>query len=274
MPLTLRWRSATTLSVAGAELSPETLEALAPADLARRPLRVGNGLAELGELFAIEGDGADGHLVLEGDLRRVGRVGAGMSRGRITIRGDAGPELGAEMSGGAIEVEGSAGDWTAAEMRGGSVHIRGTAGRFLGAAYPGSRRGMRDGLVLVEGSIGDDAGLAMRRGLIAVGGATGEGLGRGMIAGSIFVFGPAGRLPGAGMRRGTIALFGEGRPDGLALLPTFAPSGRARPPFLQVYLRHLARMRFPVPDEAYARACDRYNGDLAGGGQGEILVAS
>lgn len=274
MPLTLRWRSATTLSVAGADLSPDTLEALAPTNVARRPVRVGNGSAELGELFAIEGDASDGHLVLEGDLRRVDRIGAGMSRGRITVWGDAGPELGAEMAGGAIEVEGSAGDWAAAEMRGGTLSIRGTTGRFLGAAYPGSRRGMRDGLILVEGHIGDDAGLAMRRGLIAVTGSTGQGLGRAMIAGSIFVFGRSGRLPGDGMRRGTIALFGEARPDSLALLPTFVPSGRARPPFLQVYLRHLARWRFPVPDEAYARTCDRYNGDLAGGGQGEILVAS
>ena len=41
-----------------------------------------------------------------------------MTRGRITIRGNAGMHLGAYMKGGTIEVSGHASDWIGAEMSG------------------------------------------------------------------------------------------------------------------------------------------------------------
>jgi formylmethanofuran dehydrogenase subunit C len=270
MPLTLRWRAATTLTVEAEGLRPDRLAALPAGAIARQAIRVGNTIAELGDLFAIEGEAGDGHLLLEGDLRRVDRIGQGMESGTLTIRGDVGTELGAEMSGGLIEVEGDVGDWAAAEMRGGTLRVRGRCGRSLGAAYPGSRRGMREGLILVDGSIGDDAGVAMRRGLIAVSGAAGDGLGRNMIAGSIFAFGPVGLRPGAGMKRGTLAFFGVDEPGGPTLLPTFVSSGRSRPPFLNLYLGQLRRWGFPVP--AFSGAMQRYNGDLIERGKGEIWV--
>ncbi len=133
---------------------------------------------------------------------------------------------------------------------------------------------MRDGLILVEGDIGDDAGLAMRRGLIAVSGRSGDDLGRAMIAGSIFAFGPIGGRVGAGMRRGTIALFGVPDPADPGLLPTFAASGRYRPPVLTVFLKRLSEWGFPVPAPAFSGTFARYNGDLVEHGQGEILVWS
>jgi formylmethanofuran dehydrogenase subunit C len=269
MPLILRWRGATTLPVEASALRPETFLDRSTADAARVSLLAGNRPAELGELFAAEGTAGDGEVVVEGDLRQVSGLGRGMAQGRLVVRGDAGAELGAGMTGGLIEVEGSAGDWAAAELRGGMVRIRGSAGRWLGAAYPGSRAGMREGVVLIGGSIGDEAGLGMRRGLIAVAGAVGQGLGRGLIAGSIFAFGAVGRHAGAGMKRGTLALLGPEAPD---LLPTFAPSGPARPPFLALYLRRLREWGFPVPEAAFAGPWDRYNGDLAERGQGEIWV--
>lgn len=271
MALFLRWRGTTTLPVEADGITPQKLASLSAADVGRSRVRLGNSVVELGELFEVDGSADDGHLNLEGDLRQVDRLGQGMSSGTLTIRGDVGAELGAEMAGGRIEVEGTVGDWAGAEMRGGVLRIQGGAGRSLGSAYPGSRLGMRDGVILVEGSIGDDAGLAMRRGLIAVTGAAGDGLGRGLVAGSIFAFGPVGRHPGAGMKRGTLAFFGNSDPDP-GLLPTFVPSGRSRPPFLTLYLRQLQQWGFPVPDSAFSGSLDRYNGDLAERGQGEIWV--
>jgi formylmethanofuran dehydrogenase subunit C len=272
MPLTLTWRDATTLPVDGAMLSPGRLCPLDLLGVAQLPTRVGRTPATLGDLFAIEGDGGDGHLILEGGLGHVVEIGRGMESGSLVVRGDAGALVGAAMVGGSISVEGSVGDWAAAEMRGGLIRVTGDAGESLAAALPGSRLGMRDGTVLVHGTVGPDAGLRMRRGLIAVGGGAGPGLGRAMVAGSIFAFGPVGPRPGAGMKRGTIALLGPVAGT-VSLLPTFAASGRSRPPFLAIYLKFLDDRRFPVPSDAYAVTPARYNGDLAEGGQGEVLVA-
>ena len=274
MPLHLHWRAATRLPIDAEGLLPSALGPISPAERARWPLKAGNTTVTLADLFRIEGEGDDGGFVLEGDLRQVRRLGQGMASGTLTIRGDVGPELGAGMSGGTIDVEGTVGDRAGASMRGGLLRIKGRAGSSLGAADPGSRSGMRDGVILVEGDVGDDVGLAMRRGLIAISGAAGDGLGRAVVAGSIFAFGPVGRIAGAGMKRGTLALFGLPDPSEPDLLPTFAPSGHLRPPFLTLYLRQLKRWGFPVPEPAFSGTLERYNGDLIARGQGEILIAS
>jgi formylmethanofuran dehydrogenase subunit C len=269
MPFMLRWNAGTTLPVEADCLRPDLLRGRTKLDVASLTLAVGKSNVALGDLFQISGDGADGHLILEGDLSHVRRIGEGMASGQLTIRGDVGGHLGAWMSGGTIEIDGSAGDWAGAEMRGGRLRINGRAGNGLGAAYPGSRLGMRDGVIAAQLGVGNDVGLAMRRGLIVVYGRAGEGLGRGMVAGTIVAFGPAGDYPGAGMKRGTIALFGTSPP---ALLSTFQPSGRQRPAFLSVYLRWLHQQDLMVPEDAFASVFRRYNGDLVERGQGEILI--
>ena len=236
------------------------------------PARVGREEVAIGDLFRVEGDGSDGHLVLEGDLSHVRGIGEGMASGRLTVRGDAGPRLGAGMSRGSIELTGSASSWVGAEMSGGLIRILGSAGDALGSALPGSRKGMRDGMILVDGAVGRDAGLAMRRGLIAVGGASGDGLGRGMIAGSIFAFGPVGLLAGAGMKRGTLALFDPG--PGYEPSPTFAQAGAFRFPFLALYLKELRSRGFPAPPGLEGGQFERYNGDRLEDGKGEILVSA
>ncbi len=269
MPLTLRWKDATRLPVEAEALRPSPLARASAGEVARLRLPLGNTSAEAGELFDVEGDGGDGHLVFEGDLRAVRAIGAGLTSGRITVRGDVGPRLGLGMSGGELRVEGSAGPWAGAEMSGGMLRISGDAGDGLGSALPGSRRGMTEGMILVGGSAGDDVGIAMRRGLIAVRGGLGVGAGRWMIAGTLFAFGPAGPMAGMGMKRGTIALFGH---PGHLILPTFTASGRDRPPFVTLYLRRLASWGFDVPAAVLSGPLARYNGDRADRGQGEILV--
>lgn len=269
MPLTLRWRTGDTPPVEAEVLRADTLTTLTPTEVARLQLPVGNGGAELGELATIEGDGADGTLVIEGDLRRVARIGLGQGSGRLVIRGDVGPHLGAGLSGGTIELFGNAGPWAGAELRGGLLHIHGAAGDHAGSVDPGGRLGMREGVLLIEGDAGHEVGLGMRRGLIAVGGSLGAGAGRALIAGTLFGFGPVGPGVGAGMKRGSIVLAGGA---GTSILPTFSPSGLDRPPFVSLYLKELQRFGFPVPTGAFAGSFERFNGDLATGGQGELLV--
>jgi formylmethanofuran dehydrogenase subunit C len=264
----LRWLDKTSLPVEMEGLVPETFLGRSAAEVGRFAVHVGNQQAELGDVFSIHETAAD-CLTLEGDLGHVRGIGRGMSGGRMVVKGLAGAYVGAEMTGGVVEVDGDVSDWAGAEMRGGLLRIRGNAGRHLGAAYPGSRLGMRDGVILVDGDVGDEAGRRMRRGLIAVAGAAGDGFGRNLIAGSLVAFGAVGRYPGAGMKRGTIALLGA---EGVDILPTFAASGRFAFPFLTIYLRRLQGWGFPVPPEVFSSALERYNGDLADGGQGEILV--
>jgi formylmethanofuran dehydrogenase subunit C len=273
MPLTLTWNGSIGRAVDGDDLRPETLAGSA-ASVARIKVPAGNSTVELGELFRVEGDGGDGVLILEGDLRPVRGLGGRMSSGRLVVRGDVGPRVGSGMTGGSIEVEGSAGVWAGAEMKGGLLRIRGDAGNLLGAALPGSRVGMRGGVILVEGRAGDDVGLAIRRGLIAVRGDLGEGVGRGMVAGSIFGFGGVGRGAGQGMKRGTLALFGvEGRPD-FELSPSFEPSGSFRPHVVDLYRKELQRSGFDPPAAAFRGSIRRYNGDRLDGGRGEVWIGS
>jgi formylmethanofuran dehydrogenase subunit C len=272
MPLILRWKDATRLPVEAGALRPDALAGMSAAEVARLRVPHGNAPSEVEDLFEVAGDPDDDHIILEGDLRPVRGIGSGMASGRLTVRGPAGPRLAQGMSGGEVTVEGSVGPWAGAEMTGGILRIAGDAGDWLGAALPGSPVGMRGGVILVAGSVGEDAGLAMRRGLIAVGGGAGVGFGRGMVAGSVFAFGPVGMLAGMGMKRGTIALFGQAVAAEPGLLPTFAASGRDRPPFLTVYLRKLLSWGFDFPREVLAGTLARYNGDQAARGQGEILV--
>lgn len=268
MPLTLTWTDQTNLAVNCQALSPDRLTGLSVRQVEHLPVLVGNETKCLADLFRVEGE-LDGALELFGDLSHVRGIGEKLEVGSIVVRGNAGPCLGMQMSGGSIEVEGDADVWAGAEMSGGTLNIRGSAGDYLGAAFPGSRKGMKDGIILVHGNAGDDVGLSMRRGLIAVQGSVGSGFGRAMIAGTLVAWGAAGLGVGSGMKRGTIALAGVSEDE---LLPTFSFAGSYRPPVWSIYAMKLSRMGFEVTPRAVEGVPVRYNGDLASGGQGEVLL--
>jgi formylmethanofuran dehydrogenase subunit C len=265
--LLLKYHSTTTIPVEAEVITPDGFAGKSAAEIAALPVQHGNAQVPLGEFFTVEGDASDRDIVIEGDCGRVKWIGAGMTGGRITIRGNAGMHLGAEMAGGEIHVHGDAGDWVGAEMRGGRIRVHGNAGHLVGAAYRGSRSGMRGGAILVEGNAGNEVGGTMRRGLIAVGGETGDFPGVSLIAGNVLLFGQPGIRLGAGMKRGTIAVF-AGLPQ---LLPTFRYDCTYRPVFLELFLRQLAAWGFPVPDRCYRASYRRYSGDLVALGKGEIL---
>src|SRR5690349_7747051 len=127
MPLHLSWLGTTSLPVEAVALNPESFASRSAVDVARVSLPVGNATAEVGELFRVEGDGADRQLVIDGDLSHLRGLGQGLASGSVVVRGTVGPRLAAGMTGGTVEVEGDVAGWAGAEMRGGVLRIRGRA---------------------------------------------------------------------------------------------------------------------------------------------------
>src|SRR5262249_51404695 len=156
--LHLQSKATSTIPVEAENITPDNLAGKSRAEILTLPVQHGNAPAPVGEFFSAEGDAADGELTIEGDCSRVKWIGAGMTRGRIIIRGNVGMHLGSEMKGGEIEVHGNAGDWVGGEMRGGRIHVHGDAGHLVGAAYRGSAAGMRGGVILVDGKAGNEIG--------------------------------------------------------------------------------------------------------------------
>lgn len=270
MPLVLTLREKTSIPIEVDEVRIETAREQSVDQICATPVQYGNKRLTLGEFFDVSGSCAeDEELVWEGDCAKVKLIGALMTRGKMTIRGNAGMHLGAEMSGGEILCEGDASDWVGAELHGGHIHVRGSAGHLVGAAYRGGQRGMTGGRILIDGSVGNEVGHSMRRGLIAVGGRCGDAVGFNMIAGSILLFGETGIRPGAGMRRGTIGLFAADPPK---MLPTFRAASTYDPLFLQLYFRDLRANGFHVPEDCLTSKYQRFRGDFLEGGRGEILV--
>jgi formylmethanofuran dehydrogenase subunit C len=247
-------------------LSPDVIAPLRHEEVCALPVVLGKRQLRLDDFFEVEGPGSE-DLVIRGNAGRVKWIGRGMTRGRITVLGNAGMHLGAFMKGGTIEVEGDASDWVGAEMTGGLIHVRGSAGGQAGAAYRGSLSGMKGGTILVEGAAGIELGMRMRRGVIAVRGPVRDFAGLQMKGGTIVLMGGAEIRTGAWMVRGTIVSLTP-----LRLLPTFAFACAYNPTFLRVYARSLQALGFAIPYEERDGAYRRYTGDTAVPGKGEILV--
>ena len=254
------------IPVDAASLSPDRLAGLTARQVGHLPLVVGARTERAGDLFDIEGRvGAE--VTIEGDLQAFSRIGAFMSRGRLTIRGHVGPRAGSGMRGGALRIQGSVAAHAGEGMRGGALVVDGSAGAFLGAPLLGEPHGLQGGVLLVRGNAGRMAGFRMRRGTMVVLGDAGPGAGTAMIAGSLFAFGRLGRGAGALMRRGTIVALAPHDP-----LPVFLDAGRSRAPWLRLYYDALTRAGIALPPVARDGVYTRHVGDVSGGGRGEILV--
>jgi formylmethanofuran dehydrogenase subunit C len=266
MPLTLTLHEPPTVPLEVEGLSPERLAARRRGEIEALTVWHGNRRAQLADFFTVSGNGDD-ELRIEGDLRRVKFLGAGMTAGRLTVAGDAGMHTGADMRGGELVVEGGVGDFSGVGMRSGRLVVKGSAGHHLGGAYPGERAGMRGGEILVHGDAGDQVGAGLRRGLIAVAGRLGDAAGLRMLAGTIVAVAGLGASPGAAMRRGTIVAMSQVTP-----LPTFAFACSYRPPFLRLYLRRLRELGLPLTDEQIEGSYARWSGDGLELRRGEILI--
>jgi formylmethanofuran dehydrogenase subunit C len=262
--LTLKERPAVPLEAE--VLRPDVMAELAHEQVRALPVFLGKRQHRLGDFFEVEGAASD-ELEIRGDAANVKWIGRGMSRGRITIEGNAGMHLGAYMKGGTIEVSGNASDWVGAEMSGGLIRIRGNAGGQVGAAYRGSASGMQDGTILIDGSAGLEVGMRMKRGIIAVRGQVRDFAGLQMKGGSIFLLGGAEIRTGAWMVRGTIVSL-----TAIRMLPTFSYACAYNPVFLRLYAKHMQGLGISIPCESPHGAYQRFIGDASVPGKGEILV--
>jgi formylmethanofuran dehydrogenase subunit C len=247
-------------------LSPDVLALLDRDGVCALPVFLGKRQYRVDDFFLVDGTGG-ADLEIRGDAGRVKWIGRGMTRGKVRIDGNAGMHLGAYMKGGTIEVSGNASDWVGAEMTGGLIRIGGTAGGQIGAAYRGSPWGMNGGTILVEGAAGIEVGMRMKRGTIAIRGPVRDFAGLQMKGGTIFLLGGAEIRTGAWMVRGTIVSL---KP--LHLMATFAAACAYNPSFLRLYAQYLRGLGFSIPCDTSEGAYQRYSGDAAVPGKGEILV--
>jgi formylmethanofuran dehydrogenase subunit C len=267
-PLTLTLRQAPATWLDMSPLTPDRLAGIRGAALRRIRLRVGREAVRMADIFDVEGSRTD-QIRIRRSTPRLIRIGAGMSRGSIEVRGHAGQYVGMRMRGGSITVQGDAGDCAAAGMAGGVLHVAGNAGDFLGGPLPGDTHGMTEGRVTVFGNAGQRAGDTMRRGTILVFGNAGDYAGSNLIAGTLIILGRAGKHAGYGMRRGTIIL---GKKPA-HVLPTFQNCGNLKMEFLRLLFKQTASLdrRFAF-FRTFGPEVHRYAGDSAAGGQGELLV--
>jgi formylmethanofuran dehydrogenase subunit C len=247
-------------------ITPDVIAPLSHDEVRALPVVLGKRQRRLEDFFEVEGPGSE-DLEIRGDAGRVKWLGRGMTRGRLTVVGDAGMHLGASMKGGTIEVTGTASDWLGAEMRGGLIRVGGDAGGQVGAAYRGSLSGMNGGTILIGGSAGIEIGMRMRRGIIAVKGRVRDFAGLQMKGGTIVLMGGAEIRTGAWMVRGTIVSLTP-----IRLLPTFAQACEYNPTFLNLYAKHLRQLGVSIPSAAQDGGYQRFTGDGAVPGKGEILV--
>jgi formylmethanofuran dehydrogenase subunit C len=247
-------------------LCPDVMADLAHDAVRGLPVFLGKRQCRVDDFFDVEGAASD-ELEIRGDAGKVKWIGRGMTRGRITIHGNAGMHLAAYMKGGVVEVFGNASDWVGAEMTQGLIHIRGNAGGQIGSAYRGSSSGMQNGTILIEGSAGIEVGMRMKRGIIAIKGPVRDFAGLQMKGGTIFLMGGAEIRTGAWMVRGTIVTLRE-----IPMMPTFAHTSAGNPVFLRLYAKHLRSLGFSIPFAERDGLYQRYMGDSSVPGKGEILV--
>lgn len=273
MPLVLEPLAASgALAIDLAGIVPDRIATLSLAELGRLGVRADERPAELGSLFRIAGDAADGRIECRGDCSRVHFLGARMAWGEIVVAGNVGRHAGEGMTGGTLTIRGDAGDWLACEMAGGSVCVAGNVGDNAAAALPGSRHGMRGGLVTIAGAAGSLAGARMRRGVLAIGGACGPAAAFEMLAGTVIVGGAVGPHAASGMRRGSLVA------TGCRFDPpvTFQRGAVWSPSFFQLLAGRLDAAGF-APGGGSARAAlagpwEHWHGDVLAGGRGEIFL--
>src|ERR1700730_5252146 len=252
--ITLTLREQPPVPLEAESLSPDVTVDLTNDAIRALPIYLGKRQRRVDEFFTVEGAASD-DLEIRGDARKVKWIGRGMTRGRITIVGNAGMHLGAYMKGGAIDVSGNATDWLGAQMSGGLIRIRGNAGGQVGAAYRGSLSGMTDGTILIDGTAGLEVGMRMKRGIIAVGGLVRDFAGLQMKGGTIVMRSGAELRTGAWMVRGTIVSLTP-----IPLLPTFTYASTYNPTFLRLYAKHLKTLGFSIPSEDGDGAYLRFTG--------------
>ena len=265
-PITLTLKTPPAVPLEAETVRPDVFVTMSNEQIRASLVYHGRRRCRLGDFFEVSGEFSD-RIEMHGDLHRVKLLGKGMSCGTLKVYGNVGMHLGAAMRGGRIEVTGDAGDWIGAEMSNGFIHVHGNGGGQIGAAYRGSLRGMTNGTIIVGGTAGLEVGMRMRRGTIVVVGKVRDFCGLQMKGGTIILMSGAEIRTGAWMIRGTILSL---RP--LPLMPTFVPSGRYNPAFIDLYARELRQHGIKLPNDPASGSWSRNCGDSSIPGKGEILI--
>ena len=145
------------------------------------------------------------------------------------------------------------------KMSRGSITVEGDAGDFLGAS-------LQQGTIICQGNAGDRVGDQMRRGLILIDGNTGDYAASRMIAGTIGIYGKVGKYIGFNMQRGTILLMKKPK-----LHATMQDCGTHTLLFLALLFASFKPLD-SLFNKVQSRRVQRFGGDLACGGNGEILI--
>jgi formylmethanofuran dehydrogenase subunit C len=248
-------------------LVPHRLAGKSAPEIAAIPLQTGRMAATVGDIFRLR-MGEVESIRIDGGSDRLDGIGEGMTSGEIAVDGDAGARAGRLMAGGRLTITGHAGPYAASGMKGGELVISRSAGERLGGPLAGETAGMRGGVVTVLGDAGDRAGDRLRRGTIVIEGRAGREIGSRMIAGTLIVRRAAGPYPGFLMGRGTIVL-GESPTD---ISPGFVDCGQHELVALRLmaaFVRNHSRRAAALLE----RPLQRFAGDMAVLGRGEILIA-
>jgi formylmethanofuran dehydrogenase subunit C len=204
-------------------ISPDSFAGKTLEEIGKLPVYEGNRKKVLGELFTFEGETgktpAETHIIIEGDVEKLRRVGESMTDGKITVKGSIGHYVGFKMKGGNITIHGNVGLWLGGKMKNGTIEVFGNAGDCVGGSLRGEKpgKGMKKGTILIHGNAGAEVGRGMKGGAILIDGNVGPLPGVDMAGGSIGVKGDCEGKPGARMTGGRVVILGK-VPD---ILPSF-----------------------------------------------------
>jgi formylmethanofuran dehydrogenase subunit C len=203
-------------------ITPDAFEGKTANEIEDLNVWEGNRQKTLGQLFKVADDKTENsRITLCGNMAKIRRIGASMTKGEIVVKGNAGMHLGEEMKGGKIAVYGNVGDWAGSMMKGGEIEIHGNVGNYSGAPYRGSKLGMQGGKIIVHGNVGNEAGAQMKGGMIKIYGNAGQFVGFRMRDGAIYVQKDCAGRAGACMVGGKIFVGGMLE----SVLPTFTIDG-------------------------------------------------
>jgi formylmethanofuran dehydrogenase subunit C len=249
-----------------APLVPHRLEGKSEKEIAAIEIQTTKLKIRVGDIFDVK-PGSAQSIRFDGGSARLDNIGQDSRSGEIFVDGPCGLGLGRGMSAGAITIRGDSGPFAGSAMSGGTLEIAGNAGDFLAAPRDGEMEGMTGGLLLVRGDVGIRAGDRLRRGTIVIEGKAGDHPGSRMIAGTLIVVGEVGALPGYLMRRGTIVLGSR-----TELAPTFVTCGQNGFGSYAALFSRLLRSTSETAADAFSRPLERFAGDMAALGKGEVLL--
>jgi formylmethanofuran dehydrogenase subunit C len=266
--LTFTLKATPTQRIDCSPLTSDELVGKSLADIAALELAVGNTVERVDSLFELSGDDT-AHIKFVNSCDKLDFVGRNMTSGKITVEGNVGAYLGIFLEGGEIEVSGNTDAYTACEMKSGTIKINGNAGDFVGGVRPGRRNGMTGGTVIVTGNTGARTGDHMRRGMILIEGNAGDYCGARMISGTIAVLGDVGAHLGYAMKRGTLLL---SQAPSRVISANFNDCGSHTLAFLPLLFASFKKLDSQFASVDSFSRVQRYAGDVAGIGMGEILV--